>query len=161
RWNSGVRFQAVTIDQGSTINIAYSPIHAVSTTFDDPDIDIYTEAVDNSVDFATTADVTSRVRSAASTSWIATGIGTGEVNSPSIVGAIQERISSGGWINGNALTLIYEGKLKSGGVLTLQAFNLSASNCPKLHIEYTAAAGSSWQPRPGGVSPSGGGFMMF
>ncbi|MFH1462334.1 MAG: hypothetical protein ABIG08_01360, partial [bacterium] len=46
RWNSGVRFQAVTIDQGSTINIAYSPIHAVSTTFDDPDIDIYTEAVD-------------------------------------------------------------------------------------------------------------------
>lgn len=138
RINGGMRFQNLTIPPGSTINVAYCSIRATNTSSDDPNVDIFAEAADNPADFSTTADVTGRTRSTANVQWTATGIGTGEVNSPSIVTVIQEIINRGGWASGNALVVFFDGRSDANATFRMTSYDGTPANSPKLHIEYTA-----------------------
>lgn len=144
RYNSGMRFTGVTI-QGTTINVAYLAIHAYSTSTDDPNVDILAEGVDDAANFVTTADVTSRVRTTASVQWTATGIGAGEVNSPSIVAVVQELADRAGFAN-SAAVLFMDGKDDVSRSFFTDAYEGSTTEAAKLHIEYTAGGGGTAVP---------------
>jgi hypothetical protein len=148
RFNAGTRFTLTGPANGDTINVAYLPIHALNGGSDDPNSEIYCEDVDNAANYTTTADVTSRVRTIAFTNWTATGIGTGEVNSPSVVSAVQAVIDRAGWASGNAINFIWHGKSDVNQAFTMDAFEGTSTECAKLHIEYTAAGGAAGQPFP-------------
>lgn len=138
RWKSGMRFQNVTIPPGSDIDVAYISVKCTTTYVDDPNVDIHCEDVDNSANFTSTADVQNRTLTSASTRWDATGIGTGWVNSPSIVSAVQEVVDRAGWSSGNALTVIGVGKSNKGTNFVVWPYDGSTSNAVKLHIEYSS-----------------------
>ena len=114
RTNAGLRFQAVTIAQGQLILAAVTRVFSVGTAFDDPDIYIYGEDIDNSPNFVTNADVTSRVLTTANTQWFASGVGTGYKTSPDFTAVVQEVINRVSWASGNALTIILKPRITGG-----------------------------------------------
>ena len=75
------------------------------------------------------------------------GAPNGSPTSGADIGAIiQEIVDQGGWIQDNALVLIYEQHTLDGARdLSIYTYDWSTSLAAKLHIEYTAAAaGNPW-----------------
>jgi hypothetical protein len=147
RFNGGHWFSGVTIPSGSTINSATAVIVTTSTTRDDPNINIYCEAADSPGNFATTADVTSRARTTANTSWVATGIGTSPVTSPDFTTAVQEVVDRAGWASGNNLTMLFDGKSDVNRSFRTTSYDGTAADAAKLDIDYTAPAGGTTRRR--------------
>lgn len=141
RWNFGIHFTNVTIPAGSTITAATFDGWPMSAPSDDPNCDIYCEDVDDSADFSATADVTSRTVTAASTSWVASGIGTGGYRtSPDFAAAVQEVIDRPGWASGNDLCVIVKGKNANVSNLRIESYGDDASHAPRISIDYTPPA---------------------
>lgn len=128
---------------GDTVNVAYITIKAVSTATDDPNVDLKCEDVDSAADFTATADVTSRTRTASSVQWTATGIGTGAVNSPSIVTPVQAILNRAGWVSGNKLGIFADGRSDAAQTFRTIPYDSSSTDCWQFHLEYTAAATSN------------------
>ena len=138
RFNGGFYYPSITIPQGSTIDVAYITVEPANSSVDDPNVDISLEDVDDAVDFATDADVTSRTRTTASVQWTASGIGTSPVNSPSIVSPVQEVIDRVLWSSGNALVVLVDGRSDSSAQLRIDSYEKSSgAEAVILHIEYT------------------------
>lgn len=140
RFNGGMRFVLTGPASADTIDAAYLPIHAVSTSTDDPNVDMSCEDVDDAANFTTTADVTSRARTGAPVQWTATAIGAGEVNSPSIVAPLQLVINRAGWASGNAIVVFFDGRADVSASFRIDSFEGSTTECAKLHVEYTVPA---------------------
>ncbi len=134
------------IPSGATIDAAYATIHANSTSVDDPNVNIRGEDTADAADFATNADVTSRTRTTASVQWTTTGIGTGAVNTPSIVSIIQELVDdNGGLASGASIVIFFDGRndaISSFQVMSIEGAGTEAA----LHIEFTAGGGGGGQP---------------
>lgn len=142
RRNCGFRFAGVTIAAGSTISVAYVSVNP--DTNDDANLDIFLNDVDDAADFSTEADINSRARTTASTPWVADNLGSSEVNSPSIVSAVQEYIDRPGRVSGNDLVVLFIARSDVSKILRIDSFDGAPSTSPKLHIEYTAPAGGGW-----------------
>lgn len=136
RYNAGMRF-VTSIPQGAPINVGYITFRCTTTSVDDPNVDFYCEDVDNSANFSITPDVTDRVVTTASVSYTATSIGTGDVNSPSLVGPIQEVVDRPGF--GGTITVIGKGKSDTSSSFVIRSRDGSSTTCPRLHVEYTAS----------------------
>ena len=134
RWISGHRFTNVTVPKDAQIITATIQIKPFSTALDDANIDIHAEDVDNSVDFAATADVWSRARTAASVAWVADSLGANYVTSPELKTVIQEIVDRGSWASGNALMILLKGK--SDVNKSLQVLGFGATDSVKLDITY-------------------------
>ena len=133
---AGMRWQNVTIPQGSTINSATLTINVVNTSFDDPDVNIYGQAADNAAAFAATNNnVSSRTATTATVTWTATSIGAGAKNAPELKTVIQEITDRAGWSSGNALALIIWGR--SGASLLRWNQYDNGSGAASLSIDYT------------------------
>jgi len=77
-----------------TILAAYISFYCVSTSFDDPTMDIYAEDAASPATLTTDAfNLSGRTRTTASVPWVTTGVLTGWVNSPSLVTVIQELVN--------------------------------------------------------------------
>lgn len=139
RINGFTRFTGVTIEQGDTIDSAFTSWFIISTLFDDILSDIRCEDVDDSVDLAANADITDRARTAASVLWDATGVGTGFEASPDLKAAIQEVIDRPGWSSGNALSLLVDGRTTASRECRGRSFEGNSSEAAKLDITFTAA----------------------
>ena len=135
RWNAGIMFDNLAIDQGDTILTAYVSILPDSPVNDDPYCTIYCEDVDNSNDFGTQEDINGRPRTSASTDWHDSDMGVSWHNSPSLVDEIQEVVNRPGWANGNNLTFLFIGGNVNGN-LHWAARDYSSTDCAKVHIEY-------------------------
>jgi len=103
---SGTRW-SLEIPQGSTIQVAHTIFNIESATYDDINVNIYGEDVDNSDDYSSTQDVIGRVRTSANVDWDQDGIGTVDVQSPDISTIIQEIVDRPGWSSGNYLSILY------------------------------------------------------
>lgn len=76
---------------GSTINICWFEINVGSTSYDDVDMEFYMELGAAPASFTVNpADISSRPRTVAFALWDADALGTGWVQSPSMVGPAQE-----------------------------------------------------------------------
>ena len=149
----GFRFDAVTIDQGDTIDSAIWS--GYTSGDDDPHLDIWGDDVDDSPVFAGPpgADIENRYtgsRTTATVAWSAVNIGLGAYKASSDLKTIvQEIVDRGSWSSGNGLCLIFWGRTDIDG-RTLKVFAWdNGSNEPKLDIDYTAGGATdqdiSWQ----------------
>ncbi len=135
--SSGFRFPNVAIGQGDTINNGTYWAPYIWTAAYDMNADIHTHDVDNSDDFASTADVISRARGV-SFSWVEDDVGSGLQASPEAKTIIQERVDSGTWSSGNAITVLAIGKIDAYKAMQIASYDSGAQYAAKLHIEFTA-----------------------
>jgi hypothetical protein len=136
-----LRFQNVTIPQGTTISAAtFSPNFTSASNTGSATIN--GEAADDSATSTTTANsISSRSKTTASASWnVGTVASTGFQVSPDISSVIQEIVNRGGWASGNALSLLISvGSGSASGNINL--YDQSPSDGAELAVTYTAGGG--------------------
>ena len=142
RFHAGIMFD-VTIPGGATIDVAYLSVTPQSASNDDVDCDIYCEDVDDADTFAVTADVIGRTKTTASVSWVSTGLGTSEVDTPELKTVVQEVVDRAGRADSFTLCFLLWGTGDSSNQLRFFSAD-NGSDYPKLHIEYTAAGGDEF-----------------
>ena len=150
---SGTRFSGVTIPQAATIDSAVWQGYVTSSKNDDPDLNIHFHEVDDSPDFASSADLDGRARSTTFVLWSATGIGSGGYRSaPDITSVVQAAVDRAGWASGNAITVIL---WPNGGSLTVASYEANPAQTAKLDIDYTAGGGGGASIRRYSLSLTG------
>jgi len=132
----------VQVSASGTVNQAYITVKASSTSADDPNVDLSCEDVDSADDFSTTPDVTSRVRTTATTVWVTTGIGTGATNSADFDSSVQEIFDRGGWSSGNYIVCFMDGRGDVSQAFAPTSYDGTAGDAPLLFVDYTAAGGT-------------------
>lgn len=143
----GLRFLGITIPGGSTIDVCYIAFNLTNGSFVDPDITFWGELSPNAATYTTAAsDITNRTKTTHSVPWVASGIGTGVKNSPSLVAIMQELIDQGGWGSGQALAFMVYGNSGSSA-FRASSYNTDSGNAPLLYVEYTAPSGGSSRQR--------------
>lgn len=136
----GFRFLNVTIPAASTINTATISVYFTSGSFDDPDVTIYANDVDDAATFSTASNnISSRALTTAAATWTASGVGVGVETSPDLAAVVQEVISRGGWASGNDLAIIFKGN--STNPMRLRALDAGGGDYATINIDYTAGGG--------------------
>ncbi len=157
--SSYYRFASVTIPAGSTITSSYISLN-YSNTYGNPLTKVSADDQATPAAPSSGADQDGRTRTTNKVDWDG-GLVPGWNNSPSLNAVIQELVNSYDYSGGAPIQILHDndGSASGDNWLEGRAYEWSTASAPILHIEYTAAAG--WQPRPPGISPSGGGFLMF
>ena len=137
RYWGWLRFNAVTLPQGTTILTATLEFYVTSTTYDDVYFDIHGQAADNPGTFQATAhDIDGRSRTTAYTAWLADGIGAGWITGPDITAVIQEIVNRGGWASGNSLVLILKPYNAATKEFRWRSYDSADGAAAKLHVKY-------------------------
>jgi len=135
----GWRFQTCAIDAGATIDVAYCSVRLeeyAGTT----NTTIKADDVADSATFSTEANFTGRARTTASGTLVL--VDADWTNSGTLVSVITEVIGNVGWASGNDISLLTSAVQHSAGNNSkIRHYDYSAANAPKLHVEWTAAAG--------------------
>jgi uncharacterized repeat protein (TIGR01451 family) len=137
----GLRFNAVNVPADATVNSA-----SIRFTTDETDVDatsttIYGQLNATPLTFSSGNNISSRLRTTASTawnnipSWSTVGESGANQTTPDLAALVQEIVSLGGWSSGNSVTFILEG----WGERTAEAFDGSPANAPLLTIDYTVS----------------------
>ncbi len=140
RYNGGLFFSDISIPNGAFIDDAYLEVYTYSSgSHDDPNLDIYCEAIDDSQNFLDNYDVASRTTTENSTEWTDTNVGTSTwIQSPDFTDAVQEVIDRSGWSSGNNLTVLLKGKNENVGNLIIWSYEYSSQVYgAKLNVEYS------------------------
>lgn len=144
--HGGLIFDGLAAMKGQVITAATVEVYVHTATYDDPDGHIYCEAIDSPVDFtADASNITDRDRSANSTQWQASAIGTGWKESPDFADAVQEIADRAGFVDELCLLLI--GRAASGtSQLAVRTYDYDPAWGAKLSVthEPPAAAGGSF-----------------
>ena len=151
RIHGGLRFVVADIEAGDTIDAAILDVACQATEMD---TDIKANDVDDANDFATEADVTTRVTSASTTAsvvWTATLSGSGASNiSPDFKAVVQEVVDRAGWASGNGLVVLLESR--STSFASIGSWNHATYPPAEITIDYTAS---------GGVASGGGSAWYY
>ena len=152
RWNGGFWWDNVTVPNGALIRVAWVSGVTGGSKGDDYDVTFYCEDVDDSAHFSTTADVTSRTTTtassdvfdrtdAATTNAIPNRDGSTEygpyISTPDITSCVQEVVDRGGWSSGNAICVIGKGNSGTNRVGGFGAYGTATTVSTKLYIVYT------------------------
>lgn len=140
----GMIFDLTGIANGDTVDVCYITIQCAAQ--DDPFVYMGFEDVDDADDFTANADIhETRVDNRTSTliTWNADDIGTGDVNSPSLVTPLQEVIDRAGYSAGNAVGAIWEGDDTESSVFRPDSYDGDTGDAPRIHVEYTAAGAAA------------------
>ncbi len=141
----GFRFQGVGIPAGSTIDAATIDVYLLSGSFDDPNLDIYGEDVDDAAGFsASSYNISGRALTTAVTGWSATGIGTGVKTSPDFKGVVQEIVDRAGWNSGQDMVIIMAGK--AGSAFRVRTYDAGGGSYGTLKVTYTEPSGGAIVP---------------
>jgi hypothetical protein len=138
RWASGS-----LPPMGSTITAAYIEMYNADADYDDANGKLHFQDAESPAQFTTTTnDITNRPLTTAYASWVE-ATGEGWVQTPSLVTPLQEIVDS---YSPTALVLILKPNTIESPPTYEQFFGWAwdygdHSYAPKLHIEYTAAAG--------------------
>jgi len=133
----GLRFQNITIPQGSTITNAY--VEFTSEDNDSPTINLtFTgQAIDDAPTFTTTSfNISNRTTTSASVTWNNVPAWTNNVTyqTPDLSTIIQEIVNRPGWASGNGLVIMVTA---SAIERDAYSYNGSSTKAPLLHVEYT------------------------
>ena len=148
-WTVAARFPSVTIDQGATIDSAAFKMTADSTYSAGSNVVQYfvsAQASDNAPALSNTSgdlNVTTRPRTSASATWIATSVTGGVEYSTDITAVIQEVINRAGWTNGSAIVILVDThpNCTIGEWQDFESYDGSAANAPRLSITYSTGGG--------------------
>jgi len=134
----GMRFNNITIPQGSTIVDAYIQFTAAKARSTTTSLILKGEAADNASMFRKiNNNLSTRPATTASVSWSpaawgAVGDSGVEQRTPDLSAIIQEIVNRGNWTNSNSLAIIVTGS----GKREATSFEANASAVPVLHLEY-------------------------
>ncbi|MDX1408542.1 MAG: Ig-like domain-containing protein, partial [Saprospiraceae bacterium] len=135
----GLRFNGITIPQGSSITKAYVQFQVDETKSVDPTLlNIQGQAADNALTFDNVdGNISSRPTTAASVSWTpptwnTVGEAGADQQTPDIKSVIQEIVDRPGWTSGNSLAIIITGT----GQRAAESYNGDQAGAPLLHVEY-------------------------
>lgn len=145
---AGLRFHNGSFPaQGSTIDVAYIQIYIYSSSYDDPNLDIYAEDGASPPTFTTAPyNISSRTRTTASAAWVTNNLLTGWKQSPSIVNVIQELATD---YTPTAIVLILKPREDTDKYLRFQAWDeISHVLGAKLHLEWTEGGVQTLTPDP-------------
>lgn len=158
---TGLRFPALSVPEGATIDSAILKIYAINTTYDDVlgeilaeltlDPDVFADAVGDDVYRRTPL-------TAASVTWDATSLGTAQVSSPDIKAVIQELVDQSGWdASTQDLVLLFHGAVSATArELRISAIERSGSYTAELVVDYTVSVASDLQAIVDGQSDVSG-----
>jgi hypothetical protein len=136
----GMRFNDVTIPQGSAIVAAHVQFQADETASEETSLTIRGEDVDDALIFErTTGNISSRTTTTAfglwsPAEWASKNEADTDQQTEDIASVIQEIVSRDGWSSGNSLALIITGS----GKRTAESFDGDAAGAPLLHVQYVA-----------------------
>jgi hypothetical protein len=156
KFGGGYRFLNVTIPNTGTITTSYLTYTAV-TSLSNTVVNsvIIGDDEDNAAVFSTLANYQARrgtIVAGANNNYITTASVTWNgipawtantaYNSPEIKTIIQEIVSRGGWVSGNAMVLFWDDHAGSSTAVNntyrdVYTYDGSTTKCAKLHIEYT------------------------
>jgi hypothetical protein len=133
----GMRFNGVTIPVGATVTLASIQFQVDEATSGATTLTVQGEAADNPPTFSSSANVTSRARTAASMAWSpppwnTVGEQGPDQQTPNLAAVIQEVVNRPGWASGNSLVVIITGT----GKRVAESFNGVSNAAPLLHLEY-------------------------
>jgi hypothetical protein len=134
----GMRFTALAIPQGATIQSAALQFRADETQSEATSLLIQGQAAGNTVTFTNTSlNVSSRPRTAASVTWTPAAwavIGEAGPNqrTPDLSAIIQEIVNRPDWVSGNSIVLIISGT----GHRTAESYEGMAAGAPRLEIQF-------------------------
>ncbi len=134
----GMRFNALNIPPGASIQNAYLQFQADETGSDPTSLAIYAEAIDNAQSFISTAgNISGRSTTTAFVPWSPApwntkGQAGPDQQTPNIAAVIQEIVNRPGWSSGNSLAIIVTGT----GARTAESYNGVPSAAPLLHVEF-------------------------
>ncbi|MGD8941494.1 MAG: VWA domain-containing protein, partial [Gammaproteobacteria bacterium] len=144
---AGIRFQNVTIPQGAIITKAEIVFTVKERGKGDLNMDIYGDAVDDSLQWSETTGqhVTDRTQTTAKVDWnnIENRNLNRTVTTPSLIPVVQEIVSRGGWTSGNdlAFMLFVDGTSDSKNYRRFYTFNSGGTaRGPKLRVSYQPSA---------------------
>lgn len=150
RWNSGFRFDNITIAGADTIDSVDFEIYAPYAGHD-LHADVYGEDADDAVNFSDDQDVTTRKNGAisagtATASWIHdNAVGAAFISSDTdgvdLSGVFQDIIDRGGWASGQAIVLLVAGKNEALQVFVGRAYDGGSSEAGRLTVTYTIGGG--------------------
>jgi len=135
--DEGLRFQNISIPQGSTINNAYIKYRAYGAGSGDTTVTFRTEDIDDAPAFsAVSNDLTSRTFSPGSVNWTLGAWNNGSYyQSPSLSTLVQPMIDRAGWNGGNSLLFITQGT--QSGTHRAYSYDTSPDAAPELVIDFT------------------------
>ena len=131
----GLLFRGVAIPAGAVVTAAHVNLYVTNTVSDSPALTIRGQF--NPANFATTNyNLSSRTKTAAGVSWVASNIGTGIKASPDISAVLNEIVGTAGWASGDdlALFLIDNG---TGGNVQFAPYENDTYPPPQLVVEWT------------------------
>ncbi len=167
RFNGGFYFElSSAIGSGATIDDAYLILEMSGTA--EPDGTLYANDTGDADDFSTTADVTSRTRTAAGTAWSDSGL-TGSQNSPSFTSSIQELVDdNSGLASGAGVCILFISAANGSSTFRVESIDDGGGTPADLYIEWTEAgtggqlmgaiAGIGGLAGHGGIAGKGGGI---
>ena len=145
----GLRFQNVTVPQGTTIDSAILSVLISSSAQDEPQHTIYGEASDNAVTFADASPdkPAERVPTTATVLWDVLDLGADGLtyfSPPDLKDIVQEIVNRAGWVSGNSLVIMIQGGADPDRELVITMWdNADPTMYAKLDITYSAGIRSS------------------
>jgi hypothetical protein len=135
----GMRFNNVTIPQGSTIVNAFIQFTASGAGSTVTTLTLEGETADNATTFVNNinGNISTRPRTVASVPWSPfawTTVGEADVDqrTPDLTAIVQEIVNQSNWVSNNSLAIIVTGS----GKRDADAFEANPSTAPVLHLEY-------------------------
>lgn len=136
-YKSAARF-VVTLPAGATITAAHVSLN-ITTISGSPTVDVYAEDAANPGAISSEEDGESRSLTTAKVAW--SSFAPGWTDSPDISAVLSELLTDYSYAAGAALQIILVGTSASGNYAVARAREAGSTYGPKLHIEYTEAAG--------------------
>ena len=143
QYSMGIRFPAVAIPQGSTINSAYLVVTS-SGTYSQNTVSsiIQGEDADTANVFAGTyVDYDGRTKTTATVLWygIDTWVLGSDYVSPNIATVVSEVVNRAGWASGNNMVLFWDDRAMASSQSTYMPANVRGGSAYKLVVDYTVA----------------------
>ena len=131
------RWSTVPIPSGADIDSASISLRFASTSFDDPQVTLYGEDVDNADSFTTSDTFSGLSLTTASVAWQEIGVGATWATSSDIATIISEITGRVGWASNNGVAIITReiSSTKTGSV-ALWDYS-SGAYAPKFNCSYT------------------------
>jgi len=128
--------------QGATIDTATADIYVYNASFQNINLTIRAEDVDDADDLSTTPDVIDRLSNvvSSSVSWVASSVGVGWETSVDFASVLQDVVNRPGFSANNDICVLFEAGNSGTDTVKFRAAN-NASNNPTFNITYTDPSG--------------------
>lgn len=138
----GCRWTNVTIGNSDTIDTSLMTWRSNTTATPSETNTLFGEDADDAATFSTRANFDARPQTTASASYVLPAVTNGsDFDTPELKTIWQEVVNRGGWASGQDVALLQDPRASGSASIYGRSYDQDTGTAPKLHIEFTAAAG--------------------